>query len=68
MEPLIGLTEELISKVYSIIRSHPDGVTVEQMVDQYGFASSTVHAVLRVLLERDEVQARDLFLPTTKTA
>jgi hypothetical protein len=49
--------EETISKVEAIVRSYPEGITVEHMMEKFGFANSNViRAALKVLEERKVVQ------------
>jgi len=63
----VSVGEEIISKILAIVRSHAEGVTVEQMMDGHGFTNSNViHAALRVLEERGEIQGQNLFSPRSR--
>jgi SOS-response transcriptional repressor LexA len=60
----VSVGEEVISKILAIVRSHPEGVTVEQMMEGHGFTNSNViHAALRVLEERVEIQGHNYRRP-----
>jgi SOS-response transcriptional repressor LexA len=59
MEAAVG--EETLSKIEAIVRSYPEGITVEYMMEMFGFTNSNViHAALKVLQERGVVQGNYL--------
>ena len=54
----VAVGPDAIAKIRAIVRSYPDGITVEQIKEWYGFTNSNaIHAALRVLEEQGEVQA-----------
>jgi hypothetical protein len=58
----VAVGEETISKIEAIVRSHPEGITVEGIMAKYGFTNSNViHAALKVLQERGILEPDYLF-------
>ena len=63
----IPVDEEMLNRIMSIARSYPkhEGVTVEALMDKYGFTDSAlVHAALGELEKRGQLVARPLFYYT----
>ena len=55
----MSVPEETVSKVLSLL---PDCPTVEQLMETSQFDSSnTIHAALRILKERGQIKAEELF-------
>ncbi|MGD0214191.1 MAG: hypothetical protein ABSB87_13245 [Terriglobales bacterium] len=49
----VAVGPDAVEKIRAIVRSHPDGITLEEIMGRYGFTNSNaVRAALRVLEEQ----------------
>jgi hypothetical protein len=52
----VGVGDKVIAEIGAIVRSYPEGISVEKIVQNFGFTNrDTIRAALQVLTDREEV-------------